>query len=99
MKKITTLTQLFYYLQNGEIIAWKMQEGECYLTKEDNKYKVIMQPKFGSSKELWAYNNEQVEGLYQYLKDNNVDLWVFPGAILQEKELTLFEKLVDYFRN
>ena len=98
-KNITTSMQLFFYLEKGEIIAFKLTDAECYMTKEDKKYKIIIQPNLGASREYIHKNKKMIEKFFNDMREVEIDFWVLPGATLDNKKLTIAERVVDFFRN
>ena len=98
LSKITTLRQVKFWLQKGEIVVIKLADLEAYLEKEKNKLLFTIQPKFGSCK---VYENswKAIDSLFSKLKDMKIQMFVVQGAYLIEKKSSLFDKIADYFRN
>lgn len=98
LSKITTLRQVKFWLQKGEIVVIKLADLEAYLEKEKNKLLFTIQPKFGSCK---VYENswKAIDNLFSKLKDMEIQMFVVQGAYLIEKKSSLFDKIADYFRN
>jgi len=98
LSKITTLRQVKFWLQKGEVVVIKLADSEAYLEKEKNKLLFTIQPKFGNCK---VYENswKAIDNLFSKLKDMKIQMFVVQGAYLIEKKSSLFDKIADYFRN
>lgn len=94
--KLTTLTQVKYWLQQGEIIAIRLDDANCYLEKKKNKLMFTIQPYVGQGK---AYENNwnSLDKLFLSLK--NQDMYVVKDSKLIMKKATLADKFADFIRN
>lgn len=78
---ITTFTQLKYWLELGEIVALEFDDGDGYLTKDEDKVIVVINSKNNKrqseSKGPW----DKLKELFECL--NGTDMFVVKGAKLQ----------------
>lgn len=94
--EITTLNQLFFHLDRGEVVAWRAADADVFLQAEGNGYRVIIQPPFRSAVELLG-GKEQVEKMFAEFKPAGVRFWVCPGAELCRDDRFLV-RLLSGFR-
>lgn len=101
--EITTTEQLFRYLNRGEIITWKTSDKppcDCYLSKAGDKFKIIIQPLLGGKTEATGDNKKNtIESIFNKSRHNGAKFYVQPGAYLESKNTTLFEKMIDKSRD
>ena len=93
--KVTTVAQLFYHLERGEVVGWRFEGGEAFLRYLPGEgYRVVLQPKFGAGEEFQVGDRCKVAALFEDLAARGVAFWVCPGAGLGERGVPWWERLL-----
>lgn len=95
--QITTLTQVKYWLEMGEIVAVKLKDGEGYVEKEKNKLYLTIQSKVGQSstrENKWS----KIDWLYNTILKKN-EMYLIQGGKLIEDKASVLDKFVDFIRS
>jgi hypothetical protein len=83
--RVTTPVQLFYHLECGEVVAWRLFGGRAFLTMEPGgTYRVVLHSWFGSACEMETRDAAKVRKMFEELGQSGTDFWVCPGAALAE---------------
>lgn len=99
-KEITTETQFFFYLEQGEIVACRLSDANMFIQKRGKKYWITLQPNRGHGREYSQDHKEKLSIIFNNLKnDLGLSILVLPGAYLEDKPLTKFEKFIEKKRN
>jgi hypothetical protein len=78
---ITTFTQLKYWLELGEIIVLEFDDGDGYLTKNEDEIILVMNSRNNTRQSESKGSWNKLKELFKCL--NGVDMFVIKGAKLQ----------------
>lgn len=84
-RRVTTIGQLYYHLERGEVVAFRYTDGEGFLrqaTYGPNNFEVILQPHHGAAITFSAPDITHAGLVFQELAKRGVVFWTCPGAKL-----------------
>ena len=94
---ILTPVQAKYHLMNGEVICFDFKDGSCYFTLfEDDKVLVQFIRRFGSSDDMIG-DFDTFEKTVELLCMGS-NLYIYKGATIENRKLTIFDRLADWIR-